>query len=246
MHTKRLAGRVEVKDADKGTVAVVFATLGVKDLDGDVTVKGAFEDGAPVVISAYGHKSWDGMLPVGTGSIREVRDEAVMDGQFLLDTTAGADTFITVKALAEKGLGEWSYGYDPVKFSFGEHEGERVRFLEQQKVHEVSPVLLGAGVNTRTLAAKAAGDVRFAEHVQAVTADLDDLIDRAVRAAKGKPLRDEPKTLMQLIDSKLKRLSELLATGQENEPGEHHDDAEQAQAALAAEYLRFTRLTTGL
>lgn len=244
MHTKRLSGRVEVKDADKGTVAVVFATLGVKDLDGDVTVKGAFEDGAPVVISAYGHKSWDGKLPVGTGEIREVKNEAVMDGQFLLDTAAGADTFITVKALAEKGLGEWSYGYDAVKYSFGEHEGERVRFLEQQKVHEVSPVLLGAGINTRTLAAKSAGDVRFAEHVKAVTDDLDDLIDRAVRAAKGKTLRDEPTTLLQLIDSKLKRLSELLASGQDEDPEDPTDEA--LKSALAAEHLRFLRATSGL
>lgn len=244
MHTKRLSGRVEVKDADKGTVDVVFATLGVKDLDGDVTVKGAFETDAPVVISAYGHKSWDGMLPVGTGTIREVKNEAIMAGQFLLDTAAGADTFTTVKALAEKGLGEWSYGYDAVKYSFGEHEGERVRFLEQQKVHEVSPVLLGAGINTRTLAAKAAGDVRFAEHVKAVTDDLDDLIDRAVRAAKGKTLRDEPTTLLQLVDSKLKRLSELLASGQDEDPEDPTDEA--LKSALAAEHLRFLRATSGL
>lgn len=244
MHTKRLSGRVEVKDADKGTVDVVFATLGVKDHDGDVTPTGAFEDGAPVVISAYGHKSWDGKLPVGTGDIRELKNEAVMEGQFLLETKAGADTFVTVKALAKKGLGEWSYGYDAVKYSFGEHEGERVRFLEQLKVHEVSPVLLGAGINTRTLAAKAAGDVRFAEHVKAVTDDLDDLIDRAVRAAKGKTLRDEPTTLLQLVDARIKRLSELLAAGQEEDPEDPTDEA--LKSALAAEHLRFLRATSGL
>lgn len=239
MDSKSVAGRVEVKDADKGTVTAVFSTFNVKDSDGDVTLPGAFEDGADVVISAYGHKSWDGVLPVGLGTIRTTKTEAILDGEFFVDTTAGLDTFRAVKALASKGLGEWSYGYDPVKFSFGEHDGERVRFLEQQKVHEVSPVLLGAGVNTRTLAAKSAGDLRFADHGEAVLGDIADLIDRAVRAAKGKTLRSEPAALMQRVDTELKRLRELLATGQDEDPtGGAQDDV---QAALASEFLRFTR-----
>src|SRR5690606_30998985 len=54
-------------------------------------------------------------------------------------------------------LGQWSYGFDIVKHSFGEFEGRQVRFLERVKVHEVSPVLVGAGVGVRTLVAKAAG-----------------------------------------------------------------------------------------
>jgi len=152
MNTKTLS-RVTVKDAAKGEVTAVFATLNSIDSDGDVTLPSAFEEGCPVRISAYGHQSWQGALPVGKGTIRTVGNEAILDGQFFMNTAHGRDTFEVVKELGSQQ--EWSYGYDPVEFHFGEFEGKQVRFLAKQKVHEVSPVLLGAGVGTRVLAAKA-------------------------------------------------------------------------------------------
>ena len=237
--------RVEVKDADRGEVVAVFATFNVKDHDGDVTVPGAFEDGAPAPISAYQHKSWDGALPVGVGSIRTTNTEALLEGRFFLDTAEGANTFTVVKNLAEHQLGEWSYGYDPVKFSFGEHEGERVRFLEQQKVHEVSPVLLGAGINTRTLAAKAAGRLPFGEHGDAVVADVRDLVDRALRAAKGHPVRSEAAAVLHAVDTELKRLAEVLEAARKNANPDDEQQGTQAaevKAAVDAEYLRFVSL----
>ncbi|MFC3986799.1 HK97 family phage prohead protease [Streptosporangium jomthongense] len=150
MDTKGL--RVEIKDADKGLVTAVFATYNKADSDSDVTLPGAFEDGAEMPISAYGHTSWEGALPPGKGRIRTTSKEAILEAEFFMDTAHGIDTFKTVQRLGK--LGQWSYGYDATKFSYGEHEGKRVRFLEALKVHEVSPVLLGAGVNTRTLSAK--------------------------------------------------------------------------------------------
>jgi hypothetical protein len=157
VNTKSLA-RLEIKDADKGLVEAVFATLDKTDKDKDVTLKGAFEDGAPVRISAWGHSSWPergARLPVGKGAMRETKSEAVMDGQFFMDTTDGRDTFGVVKALTEDdGPGqEWSYGFDVLDSERGEKDGERVRFLKKLKVYEVSPVLVGAG-DTRTLALK--------------------------------------------------------------------------------------------
>lgn len=146
--------RVEVKDLDeaKGQVKAIFSTFNVIDSDRDVTRPGAFDDGAEVPISSYGHTSWQGALPVGKATIRQTAEHAVLEGRFFLDTTHGKDAFTTVKNLGE--LGQWSYGYDPIEYSFGEHQGERVRFLDSVKVHEVSPVLVGAGVGTRTLSAK--------------------------------------------------------------------------------------------
>lgn len=155
MDRKSLA-RVEIKDADKGEIAAVFSTLDVVDKDGDVTLKGAFTDGAPVAISAYGHQTWKGALPVGKGHIRELAKEAVFEGRFFMDTSDGLDTFKTVKHMSEDdGPGqEWSYSLRDVKAEMGDLEGKRVRFLKSISVHEVSPVLLGAGVDTRTLAVK--------------------------------------------------------------------------------------------
>lgn len=179
MRSFKQIGRVEIKNADKGEVTAVFATLNVVDSDKDVTRPGAFENGAKVRISAYGHKSWEGMLPVGKGTIREVGNEAILEGRFFLDTVAGRETFTVVKALGEDGLQEWSYGFDVISSEPGEFNGQKVRFLNKLKVHEVSPVLLGAGVGTRVLAAKHSTrlppDVEaiFAEYQKEKQADLE-------------------------------------------------------------------------
>lgn len=148
------ASRVTVKDATTGTFEAVFATLDVIDHDGDVITKGAIDDGAKVVISSYGHGIWKGEMPVGTGTISEVGDELIVDGRFFLKSTAGADTFITVSELADEGQGEWSFGLLDVEAERGTKDGTRVNFITKVRVPEVSPVFMGAGINTRTLATK--------------------------------------------------------------------------------------------
>ena len=232
--TRKAFSRVEIKDADKGEVVAVFATLNVIDSDGDVTPPGAFEDGAKVRISAYGHKSWEGVLPVGKGSIREIGTEAVMAGRFFMDTEAGADTFKVVKELGEDGLQEWSYGYDPVEYSFGEFGDQHVRFLNKLKVHEVSPVLLGAGVGTRLLTAKSG--LQFAEHVEAVVADFEALVARAagvvaLRSEKGKTISDTSAEVLARLSAAAKQLDEMLAA----------PPADSSLEDGQREYLRYLR-----
>lgn len=151
MDSKYLKG-VQIKDATKGTVSAVFSTFNVIDSDGDVTEPEAFTDGAEVAISAYGHTSWGGALPAGKGVIRSTKSEAILEGQFFMDTAHGADTFKVVKAMG--GRQQWSYGFDILDAAPGQFDGKDVQFLRKLDVHEVSPVLVGAGVNTRTLAAK--------------------------------------------------------------------------------------------
>jgi HK97 family phage prohead protease len=146
------AQNVRIKDATKGEVEVVFATFNVVDHDGDVTLPGAFTDGEAVRISAYGHKSWEGALPVGKGVIRQTDTEAIFEGSFFLETTTGRDTFTVVKEMGD--LQEWSYGFDIEDSEPGVMDGRKVQIIKKVKTHEVSPVLLGAGINTRTLAVK--------------------------------------------------------------------------------------------
>lgn len=144
---------VKIVDESEGKVTAVFATLGVKDSEGDVTLPGEFEEGAPIRVSAYNHASWkEGHLPVGKGTIRTDGDKAYADLQFFLNTTAGRDTFEVIKQM-DGDLQEWSYGYD-AESEPGRHKGESVNFLKNVKVHEVSPVILGAGVGTHTVSAK--------------------------------------------------------------------------------------------
>jgi len=149
---------VTVKAADKGEVSAVFSTFNVLDKDGDVTLPGAIKDGAEVVISAYQHGShaeMGGKLPVGRGVIHTTDSEAILDGKFFLNTTHGRDTFETVKGLGP--LGDWSYSLHDVIAERGEFNGQPANFLKSIFVKEVSPVLIGSGINTRTLGVKGAG-----------------------------------------------------------------------------------------
>jgi hypothetical protein len=173
---KALKG-IEIKD--EGRVKAVFATFNVKDLDGDVTLPEAFDDGAPVRISAYGHASWGisrgassvPIPPVGKGVIRTTASEAILDGQFFMNTTAGRDHYELVKEMGDQQ--EWSYGYDTLDSGPGDFKGETVNILRKQRVHEVSPVMLGAGIDTRTLEVKSADETPpGGDEDETVTIDL--------------------------------------------------------------------------
>lgn len=169
---------VDFKAADDGTVQAVFATLNVRDLDGDVTVPGAFQNGQKVVISAYGHASWTGALPVGKGTISADNEKATLDGQFFMDTTGGKDTFNVVKGLGDQG--EWSYGFDTLQADYGQLDGEPVQFLRSLDVHEVSPVLRGAGIGTQTLSVKSIKDMTEEQLIEQANAVCKALVERGL------------------------------------------------------------------
>lgn len=225
---KKSLARVEIKDAEKGEVEAVFATLEVVDKDNDITRKGAFESGAEVVISAYNHKTWEGALPVGKGVIHEVGDQVVMKGQFFMNTTHGRDHFEVVKALGAKQ--EWSYGFNVDDSEQGEHEGKAVRVLKRMTVHEVSPVLRGAGVGTRTTYAKSLKD-EVGLAVDAVKAAVESA-ERvgALRAEKGKSLSNINRESLAGLEEVLSKLKTLLTPEDENDA----DDVNMQLAMVAA------------
>jgi len=153
MERKQLSG-ISIKQPDEGRVTVRFATFGVKDLDGDIILPGAIGS-QRVKVSAFGHESWKGALPVGVGKTRERGAEARADLQFFLNTTHGSAHFETLKGLGD--LAEWSFGFDVVAAAQPDEEQRQAgvqRILKSLKVHELSPVLRGAGVGTQTLAIK--------------------------------------------------------------------------------------------
>jgi hypothetical protein len=249
MKTKQFsASNVQVKDAATGEFEAVFATLGVIDLDGDVITKGAITEGAQVVISAYGHSVWKGAAPVGTGTIHEVGTEAVVRGQYFMDTTKGRDDFNTVAGLAKSNQGEWSFGLLDVKSEAGEVNGVKANMIKAVHVPEVSPVFIGAGIDTRTTMTKSHADMKFSEHADAVLTDVDALIDRAeevvtLRAAKGKTIGAESSELLTKVNQSMDRLKTLI-DAPESSPVPDEDEA--ANEAAANEFARSIAISQGV
>lgn len=219
--TKAFAGPVTIKDADKGLVEAVIATLNVVDSDGDVTLPGAFKEGAPVMISAWNHSAVrQGVPPVGRGTLHERGEQVVLEGSYFMSDPKARASFEAVKGLDE--IGQWSYGFHVEKSDPGQFEGEDVQFLKALDAFEASPVYRGAGIGTATLSAKDAGEEHqtFAQEAQTALAAVEGLIERskalaALRAKEGRTLsaanRDRLTTVAKQIDEASEALSELLA-----------------------------------
>lgn len=227
---------LEVKqEGEQGLVRAVFATLNVIDEDGDVTLPGAFGDQA-VKLAAWGHR-WQ-ELPVGRGRIFEEGEKAIFDGQFFLDTVAGREHFLTVKNLAE--LQEWSYGFKILERSEGEFEERQVQFLKRLQVYEVSPVMVGAGVETMTLAIK--GDMKgwtYTDHAEHVLASVQAFVERSgsladLRAKEGRALSEANRSrLREMGEAAMALKSELDDLLRASEP-------EDGQEALR-QFVEFQR-----
>lgn len=227
MQIKRLKGigLKEVTDAGQGLA--VFATMNVVDSDGDVTLPGAFGDQTAKLLPTH---DW-GHVPLGKTRIFESGDSAMAEFKLNLDIASARDWHSALKFDLADGapLQEWSYGYDPVEFSFGDFNGQRVRFLKKLKVYEVSPVVLGAGEGTRTLTVKSAQGRKLADQVVDVREDLADLVQRvselkALRAAEGRELSKERREQLAELKRDLDQLGALgielaaLAGGGEVDP----------------------------
>lgn len=170
---KTVSGPITFKaDGEPGEFKAIFSTFDVVDLDGDVTLPGAFKDGQKVRVSYWGHR-WDD-LPVGRGMIQSDEKEAWVNGQFFMDTEGGRETYQTVKNLGD--LQEWSYGFKVLERSEGEFQDEQVQFLRRLDVTEVSPVMLGAGIGTRTEAIKGLRDALHGDGKSEALQELHDMM----------------------------------------------------------------------
>jgi phage head maturation protease len=161
-------GTFEIKDANTGAVEAIIATLLVVDKDEDVIVEGAIPDGAKVSMSSYGHNAVYGEAPVGKGKIYIEGNRAVFKGRMFLATSRGRETFETLKEMGEEQ--QWSFGFRilgaEVPDDAWKKKGAR-RILTKLDCFEVSPVIIGAGVGTRTLGVKGANATRPIEELNA-------------------------------------------------------------------------------
>jgi HK97 family phage prohead protease len=141
---------VQIKATDRGEVSAAFSVFNVVDSDGDVVRPTAFRDGQQVP-AVWAH---DWGRPVGKGIVRVRPGHAEWQGRFFMDTRDGADAFRVVKNMGD--LQQWSWGFNVLDSEPGDHNGQRVRFINRADVFEVSPVLVGANRLTHTLDVKQA------------------------------------------------------------------------------------------
>lgn len=231
---------------DDGTASWVMATLNSIDSDGDVTLPGALGEQTFSIQPAHDHSH----VPLGKARLYEEGTEAIVEAKFNLDIPAARDWHSAIKFdLANPpAVQEYSYGYEPKEggTKSGTFQGQRVRFFQPKAdgspgidVYETSPVLRGAGVGTRTLAAKAAdGGLKFSEHIESVVSDVDALITRAadvvaLRTEKGKTISDTSAEVLARLTASLKRLEELVAA----------PPADTSPDEFRREYARFVSLT---
>lgn len=188
-------GAFEVKDADKGEVEAIVATLNVVDRDKDVFLPGALPAESKVHISDYRHSVvFDGAAPVGKGLLTVEGDLAIFRGAYLMGTERGREAFHLVKGLGQDI--DWSFGFPrdyqtaPVTKEW-QAKGARRLIAAGVKPFEVSPVRVGGGVGTRTLAAK---EAKMETNIHRVVCDcgrvLGESPDRLVFVGKAKELAE--------------------------------------------------------
>ena len=147
---------IELKeDGDTRYIEAVFSLFDTIDSDNDVTKANALRSGytgnkVPLV---WNH---DWSKVIGRGIIETDNQKAVFKGYFL-PTEAGKEAYETVKAMQD--MQQFSYGFQVIKSEKGKHidsKGEEVpvRVLQDVKVWEVSPVLVGAQQNSFVQALK--------------------------------------------------------------------------------------------
>lgn len=148
---KNISG--EVKEiSEKGEGLAIISTLNVVDSDGDVVVPGAFGEQIAQIVPAH---DWQA-APIGKASIKENGDTVLAEFKLNLFTSLGKDWYSALKFDVDNPpvKQQYSYGFSVLEEGQGEFEGQQVRFLKKLKVHEISPVLVGASVGTTTLALK--------------------------------------------------------------------------------------------
>lgn len=230
------------KMGEEGQGLARIADLSAIDSDGDTYAPGAFswKDGGHQWVSilpAHDRRA----MPLGKARVYEEGGFAMAELYLNLETQAGKDWHQALKFDTEKGksVQEYSYGFGVLDYSIESREGKEVRILKRLDVHEVSPVLRGAGVGTGTLSMKSHGS--FAEQIDAVLNEIDDIVDRAgsVKALRESEGRKMSKARLEQLEQLKQRLDDLLTATPGTENLDEQKAIEEANQ-LAADFMTRT------
>ncbi len=226
---------------DEGVGSAVIATLGVLDRDGDVILPGAFGVQHVAVVPAHDAS----VVPLGKAVISERGNEAIAEFNLNTNIQGGKEWASHLKFDLAHGeaVQQWSFRYDVIDGATGEFGGEPARFLKSLQVPEVSPVLVGAGINTRTMAAKARDD--SANIIKEFVGQTPDTLSvEGLRAAiaklNGEGFQDEPwvKHRQAIHDA----LAVFLKAAKVDPPELKSIEEMKAALAGAREFLRFEQI----
>jgi HK97 family phage prohead protease len=211
----------------------------------------AFTDGQNVPLT-WAH---DWTKPIGRGVVKVEGKQAVFDGGFFLNTSAGRDAYETVKAMGE--LQEFSWGFRVLGSEKASHDGQTARAITKAEVFEVSPVLVGANRNTRTLAIK--GQERFEDQDRRLLADLDEYIvrhrsladlrakeGRAISGARRQALSDMADAMGMSIGQMQELHERIMALLSETAPPEKRSEVERIMADFLAIQAAQARAAVGV
>lgn len=246
MKTETKSLTVEKMD-EKGHGLAKIATLSAVDHDGDTYAPGAFnwKEGGnqwTQILPAHNRMA----MPLGKARVYEDGDAAFAELHLNLGSEAGREWHAALKFDLEKGaaIQEWSYGFGVVDAAWEQRGNDRIRVLKRLDVHEVSPVVRGAGVGTGTLAMKSRGS--FADQIEAVIAEIDDIVERAggVKALREAQGRDMSKARLEQLADLRRRFDEVFML--DPFPPATEKAREEAER-LAAEFLTLSaRRNVGL
>lgn len=242
--------RKELKVTDltkEGEVAAIVATLEVWDSDGDWTEPGYF--GKQHTSIVRGHNWAD--LQLGKGILTdEDPPNAMFQGKFNLDVPEAEQ--LHAKLLFDRAnpppLIEWSYGmlFNEGGTAKGTRDGREGRILQPlpdgspgARIPEVSPVMVGAGEGTGTVAVKAS--MRLVDHITATRTDVQALSARvaevvAARREKGQELGKASKAA---LDELIEELENLRTT----EVGLEDPDPDDQAPVLTIDHLAILEAT---
>lgn len=221
-------------EAGKGLAEL--ATLSAVDNDGDTYDRGAFAWKAgghqwAMMVPAHNRRA----IPFGKARVFEDGDKAYAELNLNLKTSDGRDWHEALLFDLATGdpVQEWSYGYNIVDMDYRVSGNSRVRVLKKLDVDEVSPVLRGAGVGTRTIAIK--GAKLRDEHFAGLIIGLGEL----ATAIDNDPTMVAAAGLKQLGDIR-DAIDRVLAGGDD---GVHSDEVKNALArdTAFAHVMQFER-----
>jgi len=152
METKNCIGASCKAVDDTGTALIAFATLGAIDHDGDYLFADSIGRKTTRLQPAHDWKA----PAMGVAKTFEQDSEARANVLFNLKMESGREWHQSILGNFRSGLTqEWSFAYDVLEDDpkFARSIGAK-RAFRKLDIHEISPVLKGAGINTRTLEVK--------------------------------------------------------------------------------------------